>query len=1110
MSAWLPEDLVAEHGRFRVAAMVWRRLGVNTIPLRGKTPLVKFSYQDEPGYKPTYQQYTAPPREGWHMANSPLIDDETFDAWCELYPNANVGLLLGRTGVVAFDLDDARDRNAVLRHLGSTPLETVTRQGCHLFYRGHGEDLGMGGRTYQAPGAVKATIDHRQSGGFVVAPGSMHKTGVEYTSTFTFEDLWKRGDDSCPNRLALILPMLDPTAERQMRSDANVERKKKRSGKRKGAPHGTEFEVVGTIGSDTKVRGEDGKTWTLGTIPAGLGMYAWDREDETPSIRVSVDNGERWVFDWGARRQCWKVVDPRAIWSPEQIRQTLDRVKAPAATSETPERGPRAGAKGGPLAGGYIYPYASGRSSRTAQPDDGARNLWLDLDTSKIPAVADHDWSQAAQSLLDDVPHYAQALAAVAEQLGLSHECIELEPGYIGPQLQALRSNETVFLVTPHGSGKTTWLRGEVEVCKQTQQPAVAVQPTQLLTEVNAAKLGLTSQYASKEAVDENESLSVCINTLPRVNVSLNGLFIADEFEQSDAYIHSKKVEQPIAAYDAMRKLIACADRSVVSSASIPFELLVLTLIQIARLNPTRHVRIVLQAPQERKLTIHREKLSSTHAKLSEAFERLDNDPEYKFAVISTSRKEPRVLARLAQSSGHATEFISGEVSRLRETREKLQDPNALIRNNRVLVINPSIGSGVSFDEEIDDVFVLDTNPDMPVELLGQMVRRFRNVKNAHVSWGCKKWKPRSIRFDDDYLDTVACGRAEISDEYTRLRLPEVDYDPRKLRNNYRDAEFAQSWRIHERLLRQSKADPLGMRWQMWVSYGWEVTDTLAEEQTVEEETATARFRAQRDQAADEVKAERIEEVRTARDIDDEEADELRKAHQHERGDGEALSKHDIRKFYGLEDVTARDVEIDNEGKYRRACKNFARARIHGEGCDGKDDFRLRALAFDDFRKNRSSHRVHAKCEAFKAQAAHEIIMAVLGKSFGELAEGRGITLDAEVIRERMLEYLEDQSGFLISEYMGIDTRRSRDDNAYILRAFNAFTRRYGAEVSSVKSGDTRRYTYYFGTVCERSSTEYKRVLDRFKKREQDLPLMGTVMTLKQRISFLREKKQAA
>lgn len=127
---------------------------------------------------------------GWHVfpcrsrGKAPLTADgfkaatadaDQVAAWWDETPDANIGMVPARAGLLVLDLDgpegEASARN--LKILSEPTLEVVTGRGRHRYYRHPGGTIG---NEKPAPG-----IDVRADAGYVLLPPSVHETGARYT-----------------------------------------------------------------------------------------------------------------------------------------------------------------------------------------------------------------------------------------------------------------------------------------------------------------------------------------------------------------------------------------------------------------------------------------------------------------------------------------------------------------------------------------------------------------------------------------------------------------------------------------------------------------------------------------------------------------------------------------------------------------------------------------------------------------------------------------------------------------------------------------------------------------------------------------------------------------
>lgn len=131
---------------------------------------------------PTWEQYQTEP-----------ADDATLARWFGNGRQRNIGIVCGAvSGIVAIDIDSLEAKNWAQDHLPFTPMKTRTATGEHWYYRHCGTPVRNKARIVTTTGKIK--LDCRGDGGYVVAPGSLHASGVQYERLGD----WKTPLDSLP------------------------------------------------------------------------------------------------------------------------------------------------------------------------------------------------------------------------------------------------------------------------------------------------------------------------------------------------------------------------------------------------------------------------------------------------------------------------------------------------------------------------------------------------------------------------------------------------------------------------------------------------------------------------------------------------------------------------------------------------------------------------------------------------------------------------------------------------------------------------------------------------------------------------------------------------
>lgn len=149
-----------------------REEGLTLIPLGSP-------FENPPGYfvdrhgDEAAKKWPKTPRVEWQEFQQREPTDAEWDRWRRNYPRANWGILTGRQ-IVVVDADSAEAINWIEQGgIARTPRTVDTAHGRHYYFASNP----------QFPiknSAGKSKIDIRGHGGYVVAPGSVHESGVLY------------------------------------------------------------------------------------------------------------------------------------------------------------------------------------------------------------------------------------------------------------------------------------------------------------------------------------------------------------------------------------------------------------------------------------------------------------------------------------------------------------------------------------------------------------------------------------------------------------------------------------------------------------------------------------------------------------------------------------------------------------------------------------------------------------------------------------------------------------------------------------------------------------------------------------------------------------------
>src|SRR5262249_44080823 len=112
--------------------------------------------------------------------NAATADEETIVRWWQLLPDANIAIATGElSGIFALDVDGV-DAEAELRRLeaqhGALPptVEVIPARGRHVYFRMPAAPI------RNSAGKLGPGLDIRATGGYVLAPPSIHPSGRRY------------------------------------------------------------------------------------------------------------------------------------------------------------------------------------------------------------------------------------------------------------------------------------------------------------------------------------------------------------------------------------------------------------------------------------------------------------------------------------------------------------------------------------------------------------------------------------------------------------------------------------------------------------------------------------------------------------------------------------------------------------------------------------------------------------------------------------------------------------------------------------------------------------------------------------------------------------------
>lgn len=170
---WIVASVIEESSDLKSAALALWEQGFHVIPLGtpNETPPDNHIKRCK-SLEDAIEKWPKTPRIGWRKYQTQAPTQEEIEMWWRLWPQANIGLLTGSVIVIDADSEEAVnfvESGVVIR----SPWVVKTAKGAHYYYQ---RNPAIEIRN----SASKQHLDVRGYGGYVVAPPSVHATGVIY------------------------------------------------------------------------------------------------------------------------------------------------------------------------------------------------------------------------------------------------------------------------------------------------------------------------------------------------------------------------------------------------------------------------------------------------------------------------------------------------------------------------------------------------------------------------------------------------------------------------------------------------------------------------------------------------------------------------------------------------------------------------------------------------------------------------------------------------------------------------------------------------------------------------------------------------------------------
>ena len=168
---------------------------LSVIPCLGKAPIVK----------------------GWPTYSGRLPTESEIQSWSELYPQANIGVVLGKaSGIIGIDYDGYAPDERILKYIPKSPIERFGKKGFARFFKHNGEK----NRKFK-----HIDVELFSDGGFIVLPPSIHpdtKLPYKWTGLINFFNMYFKEeltylDDQCIKNLDRLNDLAKKSAPKTKR-----------------------------------------------------------------------------------------------------------------------------------------------------------------------------------------------------------------------------------------------------------------------------------------------------------------------------------------------------------------------------------------------------------------------------------------------------------------------------------------------------------------------------------------------------------------------------------------------------------------------------------------------------------------------------------------------------------------------------------------------------------------------------------------------------------------------------------------------------------------------------------------------------------------------------
>lgn len=576
-----------------------------------------------------------------------------------------------------------------------------------------------------------------------------------------------------------------------------------------------------------------------------------------------------------------------------------------------------------------------------------------------------------------------------------------------------VRKAQITLLSGAMASGKT----GVAAIVSREHARAIFQAQNRALVLALAGRVGLETYDRAADA-QRVATTQASLLKLPGQGWETGGFYCVDEYFHDLAFYHSGCTRDAYNTFIEVHRRLAFADRAIAMDAQMNPWLRNFMRKAILRVNPDAQIQdLHIESEQLRRTLCFLASVKACRNEFLALAREIDRaDDGRKLALVTDTKAEVEEAQRAVEySTDLRVKVIHGS-----KDKRALLDPDVLLQDCDVLIINHAAARGISFQVPVHKVFAIFSERD---KLIGddkcQMLARFRVVEDTTIMVGMHNFRPCRREENPRKIIERVEKKARAAGKVSELEMIEDDL-------------FMAIWGYiqHKRAIAYNRPRT-DFEWSAQ-AIGWKIENGTSAAPDVDMQP----FKDARRQ-------EIVDNIMGAPEIDDDEAEELK--HDYELHDEDprywSLKQWILRDRYGWLDTEI--VEADHNGRLWSRVKNLELLKL--------------SVTHPEIVKKRDSGRRHAtqvRADYHRCMLVREMIEHALGVEVGE-----EITIqpgESQSVGERFAEILRRRADALRTFFpkMSVSTRNLGE----VFKSLLAKLRSYGAEIRTIRSNGQRWY----------------------------------------------------